>query len=76
MIHTLTKTSRPSPEAAVALKLDTILIVRTDRELHAALHDAARRGDTSASALVRQAVASILAASAPPPASPPLQAAA
>lgn len=43
------------------LNLDTILIVRTDRELHAALHGAARREGTTASALVRKAVAAILA---------------
>ena len=44
------------------LNLDTILIVRTDRELHAALHGAARREGTTASALVRKAVAAIVAA--------------
>lgn len=49
------------------LNLDTILIVRTDRELHAALHGAARREGTTASALVRRAVASIIAPEDPPP---------
>ncbi|WP_419828345.1 hypothetical protein [Methylobacterium sp.] len=48
------------------LNLDTILIVRTDRELHAALHGAARREGTTASALVRKAVAAIVATDAPP----------
>lgn len=48
------------------LNLDTILIVRTDRELHAALHGAARREGTTASALVRKAVAAIVAPEDPP----------
>jgi hypothetical protein len=48
------------------LNLDTILIVRTDRELHAALHGAARREGTTASALVRKAVAAIVAPDVPP----------
>ncbi|WP_244006233.1 hypothetical protein [Methylobacterium sp. J-088] len=48
------------------LNLDTILIVRTDRELHAALHGAARREGTTASALVRKAVAAIVAPDEPP----------
>lgn len=62
------------------LNLDTILIVRTDRELHAALHGVARREGTTASALVRKAVASIVAPEDPPrpptPAAPALQVAA
>ncbi|WP_149312927.1 hypothetical protein [Methylobacterium sp. P1-11] len=55
------------------LNLDTILIVRTDRELHTALHGAARREGTTASALVRKAVAAIVAlddALPTPPAAP------
>ncbi|KQS85270.1 hypothetical protein ASG32_18635 [Methylobacterium sp. Leaf361] len=48
------------------LNLDTILIVRTDRELHAALHGAARREGTTASALVRKAVAAIVDPDGPP----------
>lgn len=48
------------------LNLDTILIVRTDRELHAALHGAARREGTTASALVRKAVAAIVESDTPP----------
>ncbi|MEE7450011.1 hypothetical protein MRF4_20590 [Methylobacterium radiotolerans] len=48
------------------LNLDTILIVRTDRELHAALHGAARREGTTASALVRRAVAAIVDSEGPP----------
>ena len=48
------------------LNLDTVLIVRTDRELHAALHGVARREGTTASALVRRAVASIIAPEDPP----------
>jgi voltage-gated potassium channel Kch len=48
------------------LNLDTILIVRTDRDLHAALHGAARREGTTASALVRKAVAAIVATDGPP----------
>jgi hypothetical protein len=52
------------------LNLDTILIVRTDRELHAALHGVARREGTTASALVRKAVASIIAPEDPPPTPP------
>ena len=52
------------------LNLDTVLIVRTDRELHAALHGVARREGTTASALVRRAVASIIAPE-DPPRSPP-----
>lgn len=43
------------------INLDTILIVRTDRDLHAALHGVARREGTTASALVRKAVAAIVA---------------
>ncbi|WP_267428227.1 hypothetical protein [Methylobacterium sp. GC_Met_2] len=60
------------------LNLDTILIVRTDRELHAALHGAARREGTTASALVRKAVAAIVAPDALPATAtvPVLQAAA
>lgn len=52
------------------LNLDTVLIVRTDRELHAALHGVARREGTTASALVRRAVASIIAPEDPPPTPP------
>ena len=48
------------------LNLDTILIVRTDRELHAALHGATRREGTTASALVRKAVAAIVDQAAGP----------
>jgi hypothetical protein len=48
------------------INLDTILIVRTDRELHAALHGAARREGTTASALVRKAVAAIVDPEDPP----------
>jgi hypothetical protein len=48
------------------LNLDAILIVRTNRELHSALHGAARREGTTASALVRRAVSAIVETETPP----------